>query len=154
MPVSLMADPSSSAVEREILLREQLAALAHEQWSGWMRYLFSRCEPFRDGYRIPHESALRWERQMSASYAELSEAEKESDRKEADRVLALLTGRIDPEGPAGSFGYCSVCYHPLDLCSHCENREFVEALRAAGKAALAAKSESVRTGETAEKEKR
>lgn len=22
-------------------LREQLAALAHEQWSGWMRYMFS-----------------------------------------------------------------------------------------------------------------
>lgn len=22
--------------------------------------------------------------------------------------------------PAGSFGYCAVCYHPLDQCSHCD----------------------------------
>lgn len=24
------------------------------------------------------------------------------------------------EGPAGSFGYCAVCYHPLDTCSYCD----------------------------------
>lgn len=71
-------------------LREVLAALAHEQWSGWMRYLFSRCQPFRDGYEIPHEWASRWERQMDTPYAELREDEKESDRKEADRVIAAL----------------------------------------------------------------
>lgn len=22
--------------------------------------------------------------------------------------------------PAGSSGYCAVCYHPLDQCSHCD----------------------------------
>jgi hypothetical protein len=22
--------------------------------------------------------------------------------------------------PEGSFGYCAVCYHPLDKCSHCD----------------------------------
>lgn len=25
--------------------------------------------------------------------------------------------------PAGSFGYCAICYHPLDRCSHCDAGE-------------------------------
>lgn len=72
-------------------LREQLAALAHEQWSGWMRYLFSKgCYTDMGDYVIPKSSVLWWQRQMGTPYADLSEVEKDSDRKEADRVLALL----------------------------------------------------------------
>lgn len=87
--------PSSVAPERGGALRERLAALAHEQWAGWMRYLFSRCEgPMptweSDGLLMPIEWVKRWERQMNTPYADLSEAEKDSDRKEADRVLAAL----------------------------------------------------------------
>jgi hypothetical protein len=26
-------------------------------------------------------------------------------------------------GPSGSFGYCAICYHPLDRCSHCDNEQ-------------------------------
>lgn len=37
-----MTDQQSEDVIAELDLREALAALAHEQWSGWMRYLFSR----------------------------------------------------------------------------------------------------------------
>ncbi len=80
-------------------LREKLAALAHEQWSGWMRHLFSKCEALpgttTDDFKIrpvviPLWAVTRWMRQMRAPYVDLSEEEKESDRKEADRVLALL----------------------------------------------------------------
>lgn len=71
--------------------REALAALAHEQWSGWMRYLFSRCVWDRCALLIPAEWEARWKRQMDTPYADLSEAEKESDRAEADRVLARLS---------------------------------------------------------------
>lgn len=75
-------------------LREQIAALAHEQWAGWMRYLFSRCEklqsgPYTGGLVMPREWVDRWHRQVETPYAALSEAEKNSDREEADRVLAL-----------------------------------------------------------------
>ena len=79
-------------------LREELAALAHEQWSGWMRYMFSRTHgPYGDGYAvIPTEWVERWRRQMDTPYAELREDERESDRKEADRVLAVVMGP-DPE---------------------------------------------------------
>lgn len=74
-----------------------MAALAHEQWSNWMRYLLSVCPDRESGHKeIPASLVIRWQRQVSTAYADLSEEEQESDRREADRVLALLTevGRI------------------------------------------------------------
>lgn len=74
-------------------LREKLAAYAHEAWSGWMRYLFSRSEHGLTGREtIPAELVKRWARQMNTPYADLPENEKESDRKEADRMLAIMAG--------------------------------------------------------------
>lgn len=73
-------------------LREQLAALAHEQWSNWMTYMFSLSDINKYGQAtIPAALVQRWKRQMETPYAELSEKEKESDREEADRVLRVLT---------------------------------------------------------------
>lgn len=73
-------------------LREELAALAHEQWSGWMRYMFNVCPDREGGHKeIPASLVIRWQRQVDTAYADLPEEEKESDRQEADRVLALLT---------------------------------------------------------------
>ena len=82
-------------------LREALAALCHEQWSGWMKYLFTDCHGYsqwednkaaceREGAHIRPDQAIRWCRQIVTSYAELSEEEKESDRKEADKIIELL----------------------------------------------------------------
>lgn len=72
-------------------LREELAELAHEQWSGWMKYLFSKCpEQWTGSVLIPSGAAERWKRQMNTPYSELSEKEKDSDRKEADKVLAVI----------------------------------------------------------------
>lgn len=71
--------------------REKLADLQHEIWSSWMRWQFSVCETQEDGrVLIPAELVQRWIRQMSTSYSELSEKEKDSDREQADKVLALL----------------------------------------------------------------
>ncbi len=72
-------------------LREMLAALAHAQWSGWMEHLFrlsatdAMCQ-----VTIPRDAVTRWRRQMRTAYPDLPEHEKESDRKEADRVLDIL----------------------------------------------------------------
>jgi hypothetical protein len=76
-------------------LREKLAALEHESWSGWMVFIFSKGRlldtgPDTGGFLIAPTSAVRWQRQMNTPYADLTESEKESDRKEADRVIALL----------------------------------------------------------------
>lgn len=70
--------------------REALAALCHEQWSGWMQYLFSKCEFGGDQVQIPSWAVERWQRQMTTPYAKLSEEEKNSDRKEADKFIKLL----------------------------------------------------------------
>lgn len=74
-------------------LREQLAALAHAQWSGWMVYLFGLSRSNGDGtITIPAELVARWQGQIATPYQELSEREKDSDRVEADRVIALIGG--------------------------------------------------------------
>ena len=71
--------------------REELAALCHEQWAGWMAYLFSKCNEVGDGcMEIPAWAVERWTRQLATPYENLSEEEKDSDRKEADRFLAIL----------------------------------------------------------------
>jgi hypothetical protein len=73
-------------------LREQLAALAHEQWAGWMEYLFKQGMTNADGsFTIAPWAVARWLRQMGTTYRELPEQEKQSDRAEADRVLALIS---------------------------------------------------------------
>lgn len=73
-------------------VREELAALAHEQWSEWMKYLFSNCveNPYSGELVLPKWAVDRWRRQMNTPYAELPEDEKQSDRVEADRVLSRL----------------------------------------------------------------
>ncbi len=68
---------------------EAAAAIEHERWSGWMKYLFSKCEPIVEGALIPLDSVAHWTRQIQTPYAELSEREKESDRKEARKHPAI-----------------------------------------------------------------
>jgi hypothetical protein len=76
----------------KIELRERLADLAHQQWSGWMEHFLSKCdEAYGDGsIYIPREYVENLQRLINISYSELSEEEKDSDRAEADRVLAIL----------------------------------------------------------------
>lgn len=72
---------------------EEVAAIQHDQWSGWMEYLFSKCrkDPSAvDDYIIPEEFVVRWRRQMNTAYKDLPENEKDSDRKEAERYRELF----------------------------------------------------------------
>ncbi len=72
-------------------LREELAKLAHSQWSGWMRYMFGKCSKLGNGKMlIPKWAVERWAWQMTVPYDQLSQTEKDSDRKEADKFLALF----------------------------------------------------------------
>lgn len=69
-------------------LREEFANLAHTQWTSWMEYLFSKCTTNQDGtVTIPKSSVDHWHRQMGTAYDNLSEVEKNSDRKEAYRII-------------------------------------------------------------------
>jgi len=71
--------------------REELAAVQHEIWSHWMKYMFTQCHHTIGGILIPANKVERWSRQMAVPYSELSEQEKESDREQADKVLAVLS---------------------------------------------------------------
>ncbi len=94
----LEARHAAGAIPTHDELREALAALCHEQWTGWMHYLFSKSPTNAIGQRtIPREWVSRWQRQMDTPYAQLSEPEKNSDREEADRVLSLLPDRSEAQ---------------------------------------------------------
>lgn len=73
-------------------LREQLAAIEHERWSDWQRYVHRSCWREPDGsLTIPAHLVERWERQIITPYAELSEAEKQKDRDQVDRYWPLIS---------------------------------------------------------------
>ena len=86
---------------KETELREELAKLAHEQWSGWMDYLFSKCINYKAGtiqaeagaVIIPKWAVDRWRGQSKTIYSDLTPAEMDSDRTEADKFLAVFNTR-------------------------------------------------------------
>ena len=75
---------------------EKGANLEHDRWARWQKYMFSKCIEKQEYWMktilltLPIELYKRWDRQIDTKYADLSEEEKESDRKEADRYLAIL----------------------------------------------------------------
>lgn len=72
-------------------LTEDLADLAHCQWTGWMEYLFEKSMQNEDGtVTIPKWAVSRWKRQIITPYKDLPDEEKESDREEARRVLGVI----------------------------------------------------------------
>lgn len=76
-------------------LLERLAAIEHERWSHWQQYLHSKCVPQPDGsLLIPADLVARWQAQISKTYNELSEEEKESDREQVRKYLPLVAGAL------------------------------------------------------------
>ena len=77
---------------------EGLAFAEHKSWSGWTSYMLSTMqeELAKQSPGISFEGVIgslpcvrRWDRQMSTDYADLSEKEKESDRKVAREKLKV-----------------------------------------------------------------
>jgi|GEM_PF-1831995 len=62
-------------------LMEELAALEHERWSRWHKHAVANWTS---------ENIARWNRQAETPYEQLSEREKESDRKEVAPYWKLL----------------------------------------------------------------
>jgi len=91
-------------------LREALAAYAHEAWSGWMRWMLPKLTTRVSGVNVPHVVQdvssshefdpvwhhdadwwlKRWRELMDTSYQMLTEEDKESDRIEADKMIAIM----------------------------------------------------------------
>lgn len=71
--------------------REKLAGVVHDSWSHWMQHVFKNAVVNPDGsVTIPATLVARWKRQMKTQYQLLSEKEKDSDREQADKFLAVL----------------------------------------------------------------
>lgn len=74
--------------EEELI--ESIAAVQHAIWSHWMRYMFTCGQFDPDGtWHMPAFKAERWQRQMDTPYNELTDGERESDRDQARKVIAL-----------------------------------------------------------------
>lgn len=73
-------------------LLEKLAALEHEQWAHWTKYMLAQL--------LYHENSAnpivrRWYLQIDTPYHRLSKFEKESDRVWAKKVLEIMEKNHD-----------------------------------------------------------
>jgi hypothetical protein len=70
---------------------EELAALEHERWAHWQKYVHDKGQRQSDGsVLLPAELVARWERQINTQYPDLAADEKESDREQVRKYLPLL----------------------------------------------------------------
>jgi hypothetical protein len=81
-------------------LVEVLAAVEHERWSHWQRYVHEMGEALPNGaLLLPAKLVSRWERQISTRYEDLSEDEKESDREQVRRYLPIISSALGSDHP-------------------------------------------------------
>lgn len=77
-------------------LLEALAAVEHDRWSHWQRYLHSKCARQDDGaLLIPADLVKRWERLIATPYKDLTDEEKESDRDQVRKYLPIVIAAFD-----------------------------------------------------------
>lgn len=70
---------------------EQLAELQHEIWSAWVRHMFEVSTSNPDGtVTIPPKYVQQWQREINTPYANLSEEEKDGDRKQVDKMKPII----------------------------------------------------------------
>ena len=87
--------PTNNQEKWEIEMIEKLAAIEHERWANWQKYVFSKCEVLIDGSTmIPRWAVDQWTRQIETPYEKLTEAEKDSDRREVNRYFPFLRQEI------------------------------------------------------------
>jgi len=79
-------------------LMEELAAIEHERWTHWQRYMHGKAVRQPDGgLLVPPELVAKWERQMATSYADLSASEKTSDREQVQRYLPVIAKALSDD---------------------------------------------------------
>lgn len=104
-------------------LFEKLAAIEHERWADWQRYVHSKMTPSADdGIWLIGEAFIdRWERQIRTPYAELTEEEKESDRNQVRRYWDLITVPNERNEESAEYDYPikkMLWFKPEDLEAH------------------------------------
>ncbi len=94
--------PTQDKTESELeKLMEICAALEHARWARWQKYFFSVCSIKPQGevngmddrfiyFALPKDRYKNWERQIETPYENLTEYEKEADRREVKEYLELI----------------------------------------------------------------
>ncbi len=73
-------------------LFEKLAAIEHESWAHWQKWMHEQCSELSCGELvIPKYLVDRWTRQIETPYASLSDTEKEVDRDQVRRYWDLVS---------------------------------------------------------------
>jgi hypothetical protein len=77
---------------------EQLAAIEHQRWAHWQRYMHSNGTKQPDGsLLLPKELVDRWDQQIATDYSQLSDKEKESDREQVRKYLPVIVDALCKE---------------------------------------------------------
>ncbi len=78
-----------SLFDKELL--EILSDYEHKRWASWQKYVHEKCIKNPDGsLTIEKKDVDWWESEIKASYDELNEIQKESDRNEVRPVIQLV----------------------------------------------------------------
>ncbi|MEN8342596.1 hypothetical protein ABFP02_12775 [Acinetobacter baumannii] len=75
---------------------ENIAAVVHEVWSHWQKYLHSQCIKQSDGsLKIPKDLVSQWNKQINLKYDQLTESEKNSDIEQAFKYKKIFVKIIN-----------------------------------------------------------
>jgi len=109
---------------------EKGADIEHQRWANWQSWCH---KVLRENCPSPElEKVLeRWERQIATPYKDLSEQEKESDRKEARTYLPLLDQALKEQKE----GIIKML-EPMSTYSNPENSEYKAGFLTAKNAAI------------------
>lgn len=75
---------------------EAVAAVEHEQWAHWTRYMLDNLGP---------ENIEHWKRQIKTAYSELPEAEKRSDREWATKAITAYQSAQESDDEPSAWRY-------------------------------------------------
>ena len=76
-------------------LREAVADQCHRHWAKTVRHILSNGTPTGDGgITLPAEYVRSLSEQFGRRYRDMTEPERDYDRKEADAILAIVRGVV------------------------------------------------------------
>lgn len=81
--------------EREFI--EKCAQIEHIRWAKWQNYLYSfmTWNNLIGAWTLPHDKKEYWQQQINTPYQQLSESEKESDRREVRSYMPLVSHAVE-----------------------------------------------------------
>lgn len=89
--VALLEGRAGPGAEALGVLKEVFAAIAHQEWSDWVNYMFSCGKMNEDeDFVIPKKQYEDWLRKRMLRYRDLTESEQRSDVISADKYVEAL----------------------------------------------------------------